>query len=242
MGGIRPFPTRNRRTEVQLQIRRPGQTFDHVTRCRINQCTLECAPGARRITCPKRALTLGHQLSNRRDHPPMIPRNTCRRSVGAAADAPPRRHAALRASSKAPSERSERVGYGPLSGAPGDRDCDVRLPCPIPRGPEPCRRSQKRRCRTLASASTPGGLRCDPHRTTNRQMVTRPTPSRTRRVPTARSRALTSPIAHRSFDMRTARKRRMLAPGTLPFDGRATCAARRRFGKRGARRCLTIWL
>ena len=77
MGGIRPFPTRDRRNEVQLQIRRPGQPLDHVTRCRINQCTLECATGACRITCPKRALTLGNQLSNRRDHPPMIPRNTC---------------------------------------------------------------------------------------------------------------------------------------------------------------------
>jgi hypothetical protein len=101
MGGIRPFPTRDRRSEVQLQIRRPSQSLDHVARCRINQCTLECTTGACRITGPQRALTLGNQLSNRREHSPMIPRitlPTIRR--GAAAGVP--RSVAVRATSNAP--------------------------------------------------------------------------------------------------------------------------------------------
>ena len=56
---------------------------------------------------------------------------------------------------------------------------DVRPLRPTPRCREPSEPSSSAGVGTLSPQALRGALRCDPHRTTNRQMVTRPTPSRT---------------------------------------------------------------
>ncbi len=74
--GVGPFPTVDGIREVELEVRRVGEAFDHLTassrvRC-VAQDTLEDLTRARRITPTKRGASIVDQLRDRAGHPRII--------------------------------------------------------------------------------------------------------------------------------------------------------------------------